>query len=98
MATPLSRKRATVPTGFVPVADSVARVVEREEKMKRYEVAGRKVMFYIENMFAGERISFSFDVQAMYPVKAKGVTSTVYSYYKPEIKGETLSAGIVVTE
>jgi CD109 antigen len=88
----------SVPTGFMPVTDSVVRVVEREEKIKRYEVAGRKVIFYIENMFAGERISFDFDVQAMYPVKAKGVSSRVYSYYKPEINGETLSEGIVVTE
>jgi len=88
----------SVPTGFVPVTDSVMRVVEREKKIKRYEIAGRKVIFYIENMFAGERIAFSFDVQAMYPVKAKGVSSKVYSYYKPEINGETLSKGIVVSE
>lgn len=85
----------SIPTGFVPVVDSVAGVVEREKTIKRYEVAGRKVIFYIENMFAGERISFSFDVQAMCPVRAKGVTSRVYSYYKPEISGETLGEGVV---
>ncbi|MCL0065991.1 MG2 domain-containing protein, partial [Dehalococcoidia bacterium] len=64
----------SIPTGFAPVVDSVAGVVERQETIKRYEVAGRKVIFYIENMLAGERISFSFDVQVMYPVRAKGVT------------------------
>jgi CD109 antigen len=88
----------SIPTGFVPVTDTVAAVVDGEKNMKRYEVAGRKVIFYIENMFKGDRVSFSFDVQAMYPVKAKGTSSNVFSYYKPEINGESLSDGIVVTE
>jgi len=46
----------------------------------------------------GDEISFSFDVKALYPVKAKGVASQAYSYYNPDIKAETLSAGIVVTD
>ena len=88
----------SIPTGFVPLTDTITTVVENDKNMKRYEIAGRKVIFYIENLFPGDEISFSFDVQAQYPVKAKGTTSEVYSYYKPEIKGESLSEGIVVTE
>ena len=86
----------SVPTGFTAVTESIIEVVAKEVKIKRYEVAGRKVIFYIENMFPGDKISFRFDVRAMYPVKAKGVSSQVYSYYKPEIKGETLSSDITV--
>lgn len=55
-------------------------------------------MFYIENMLSSDRISFSFDIKAMYPVKAKGVRSQTYSYYKPKIRGETMGQGIVVSE
>lgn len=88
----------SVPTGFVPLTDTIAAVVEKDKNMKRYEIAGRKVIFYIENLFPGDEVSFSFDVQAQYPVKAKGTTSEVYSYYKPEINGESLSEGIIVTE
>ncbi|MFC1946524.1 alpha-2-macroglobulin family protein [Chloroflexota bacterium] len=87
----------SVPTGFVPVTDSIVEVVEDDENIKRYEVAGRKVIFYIENMMPGDRIAFSFYVMAQYPVKAKAVTSEVYSYYKPEIRGETLGQDMVVT-
>lgn len=87
----------SVPTGFAPVTESVANVVEKEEKIKRYEVAGRKVIFYIENMVQGDRLIFSFSVQAMYPVKAKGVSSQTYSYYQPNIRGETLSGGITAS-
>jgi CD109 antigen len=87
----------SVPTGFEAVTESIAEVVEREASIKRYDVAGRKVIFYVENMSAGDSISFSFQVRARYPVKAKGVSSRAYSYYQPEIKGETLSENITVS-
>jgi len=87
----------SVPTGFTAVTDTIAAAVEKEPKLKRYEIAGRKVIFYIENMFAGDRIAFSFQVKAAYPVKAKGVSSEVYSYYKPDIRGETLGTQVTVT-
>ncbi|TET74586.1 MAG: hypothetical protein E3J42_04905 [Dehalococcoidia bacterium] len=51
-----------------------------------------------ENMLPGDVVSFSFDVKAMYPVKTKGVSSQAYSYYKPEIRGETLGQAMVVWE
>jgi hypothetical protein len=35
-------------------------------------------------------------VKALYPVKAKGVVSQAYSYYKPEIRGETLGKEVTV--
>lgn len=86
-----------MPTGFEAVTDTTAQVVEDEVKIKRYEIAGRKVIFYIENMFPGDSISFSFQAKALYPVKAKGVSSQAYSYYQPEIRGETLGEEITVS-
>jgi CD109 antigen len=85
-----------VPTGFAPVVSSIEEVVAAEGGLKRYDVAGRKVIFYIENMLPGERIAFNFDIKAVYPVRAKGVSSQAYSYYKPEIRGETLSQEMVI--
>jgi len=75
---------------------SIIAITERLDNFKRYDIAGRKVIFYVENMKPGENISFNFQVKASYPVKAKGVTSTAYSYYKPDIKGEVLSTAITV--
>ena len=85
-----------VPTGFEAVKESIAAFVENNARIKRYDIAGRKVIFYVENMKPGETLSFSFQVKALYPVKAKGVTSTAYSYYKPDIRGEVLSAPLTV--
>jgi CD109 antigen len=86
----------SVPTGFEPVTDSIMTVTNELDNIKRYDIAGRKVIFYVENMKPGEKISFDFQVKALYPVKAKGVTSTAYSYYKPDIKGEALSTPVTV--
>ena len=88
----------SVPTGFAPVVESIEDVVDGEKNIKRYEVAGRKAIFYIENMLPGDAVAFSFDVKAMYPVKAKGVVSEAYSYYKPVIRAETLGQDMVVIE
>jgi CD109 antigen len=86
----------SIPTGFTAVTESVEAVVAKEPKMKRYDIAGRKVIFYIENLLPGDTIDFSFQARAMYPVRAKGVSSKAYAYYQPDISGETLSSGIVV--
>jgi len=86
----------SVPTGFTPVTDSIVAVTKKMPNIKRYDVAGRKVIFYVEDMKPGQQIAFDFQVRAQYPVKAKGVTSTAYSYYRQDIKGETLSAAVTV--
>ncbi len=88
----------SVPTGFSPVTESIDAAIAGNGNIKRYDIAGRKVIFYIEDMQPGDKVSFSFDVRALYPVTAKGVSSQAYSYYNPDIKAETLSEGIVVTE
>jgi CD109 antigen len=85
-----------VPTGFAPVRESLDELMDSRANLKRYEVAGRKVIFYIEDMRPNQTIAFEFQARALYPVRAKEVTSQAYSYYKPEWKGETLGGAITV--
>ena len=84
----------SVPTGFAAVEDSLG-LLERPN-IKRYETAGRKVIVYIEDMDPGDIVSFSFQAVALYPVNGKGAASTVYSYYTPDWRGETVSAALNV--
>lgn len=86
-----------LPTGFVPDSDSLATLAKQQPKIKRYDVAGRKVIIYIDDMNPGDSLTFDFQAIAQYPVKAQAVTSQVYSYYQPAWKGEHLGGAITVT-
>ncbi len=85
----------SVPTGFAAVDESLAKLLE-QPGVKRYDVAGRKVIVYIEDMDPGDKVSFSFQARALYPVKAKGTVSSAYSYYTPDWRGETLGQAVTV--
>jgi CD109 antigen len=86
----------SIPTGFTAVTETLEEIIEEREKIKRYDIAGRKVIFFIENMLPYEKLSFNFKVKALYPVKAKGTASQAYSYYNPKMKGETLGKEMTV--
>jgi CD109 antigen len=86
-----------VPTGFEAVKESIEKAVNSNKKFKRFDISGRKVIFYIENMLPGDRLNFEFRVKALYPVKARGAASQAYSYYRPEIAAEALGKDITIT-
>ena len=86
----------SIPTGFGPVMESIQRMAESEPRIKRHDVAGRKAIIYIEDMEPGETLSLEFQARALFPVRAEPVTSSVYSYYRPEWKGETLGGAMNV--
>ena len=81
-----------IPTGFAPVAETVTALVESRPNIKRHETAGRKVIFYIEDMTPSETVRLQFDAVALHPVRAQPAASAVYSYYTPAWRAETLSA------
>ena len=86
----------SIPTGFAPVTETVHALVEEHPKLKRYEVAGRKVVLYIEDMRPDESISLKFKAVALHPVQAQPVTSQVYSYYSPHWRAQTLGQSVAV--
>jgi CD109 antigen len=85
----------SVPTGFAAVEDSLQALLD-DPNVKRYDVAGRKVIIYIEDMAPGDEVSFTFQAVALYPVRAKGAASSVYAYYTPDWRGETVSEALTV--
>ena len=85
-----------VPTGFMPVTESLEAVVEENAKVKRYDLAGRKVILYIENMAPNDSVSVSFTARALHPIRAQPVTSQVYSYYKLHWTAESLGERVTV--
>ena len=84
-----------VPTGFAPVVSTLD-VLEADGLISRYEIAGRKIILYVDDLPRGEELLFDLQVQAQFPVKAIIPDSSAYSYYNPEIKAESRGQEIVV--
>lgn len=86
-----------VPTGFAAVRSTLDALVEAGIA-SRIETAGRKVIVYIESLAAGTPVRFSFQVRALYPVRAAGTVSRVYEYYDPEVEAFDGVGAIVIHE
>jgi len=86
----------SVPTGFATISETLDQVLASEPLVKRYEIAGRKVIFYLEGLKAGGSVDFNFQVKALYPVRSQPTVSSVYSYYNQSLRGETMTEGVVV--
>jgi len=86
-----------IPSGFVPVTETLEDL-KSKGIIKRYEIAGRKVIFYIDEIKKGEEIQFKFKILAKFPVKASIPSSKIYSYYKPEITDETYTLDRIVVK
>ncbi len=84
-----------VPTGFVPVVSTLDEL-KTNGLISRYEIAGRKIILYVDDLPRGEELLFDLQVQAQFPVKAIIPDSSAYSYYNPEIKAESRGREIVV--
>lgn len=86
-----------VPTGFDLVQESLDRLLT-SETASRVEQAERKVIFYLEDLTAGESLNFTFEVIARWPVRAVIPDSKAYLYYKPEVRAEAMGSEITVNE
>ena len=84
-----------VPTGFATVPESLEALVE-DRTVTRFEVAGRKVIFYLDGLRQGEQRTFSFQVKARFPVRAVVPDSQAYSYYEPQVRAEAAGQEITV--
>jgi CD109 antigen len=84
-----------VPTGFSTVTESLDVLME-ERLVTRYEVAGRKVIFYLDGLERGEQRTLRFQVKARFPVRATIPDSKAYSYYQPDVRAEASGTEITV--
>ena len=84
-----------VPTGFAVVQSTLDDLIE-SKVVSRIEVAGRKVIFYVDELSGGQQRTFTFQVKARFPVKAVIPDSKAYLYYEPEIMAEDQGRAITV--
>ena len=85
-----------VPTGFGVVRSTVDSLVG--EVVERVEIAGRKVIFYIDGLSQNEPLEFQFQVRSLYPVEAEGPISRAYEYYDAVVEAFHRQSNVFVLE
>jgi uncharacterized protein YfaS (alpha-2-macroglobulin family) len=87
-----------VPPGFNVLTEDLDELIKQSASLKthikRYEMAGRSVILYLENMTG--TIRFNYRMKARLAVKALTPASTVYDYYNPEVRSVQQPAQVVV--
>lgn len=84
-------------SGYIPVKDDLKKIVsESPGVIKRYEVDGSKVIFYVEEFVADQKVCLRMRVTRVVEVEgAKPGSATVYDYYKPEFSVSKVSASVL---
>ena len=84
-----------VPPGFSVETADLDRLVE-EKVIQRYDLTGRQIILYIEEMQPDIPIDVEYRLRARFPIKAKAPASTVYDYYNPAATGVVAPVEFVV--
>jgi hypothetical protein len=71
-----------VPPGFNVMAEDLGQLVETGV-IARYELTGRQIIIYLEDFSYEAPLSFSYRLQARFPMRAQTPPSSAYDYYNP---------------
>jgi len=72
-----------VPPGFTPLTEDLSLLVERGF-IARYELTGRQVIIYLEDLSSEAPLTFNYRLRARFPMRAQTPPSSAYDYYNPE--------------
>ena len=84
-----------VPPGFSVETGDLERLVAGK-RIQRFEVTGRQIILYIENMQPKTLLEFTYRLRAKFPIKAQVPPSVAYDYYNPDAQRTVAPVGFVV--
>jgi len=71
-----------VPPGFTVLTEDLSRLVE-QGTIARYELTGRQIIIYLEDLASESPLAFSYRLRARFPMRAQTPPSSAYDYYNP---------------
>lgn len=74
-----------VPPGFQVERADLEKLVESKQ-ISRYDVAGRQIILYFEEIAGNATLNFQYGLRAKFPLKAQTPASRVYAYYNTEME------------
>ncbi len=72
-----------IPPGFSVLAEDLTALVEKG-LIARYDLTGRQIIIYIENLSSEQTVAFTYRLRARFPMRVKTQPGAAYDYYNPE--------------
>jgi hypothetical protein len=86
-----------LPPGFQLETGTLAS--QKEEKViSEFEVTGKQLLLYLDSLVVGEPRVITYELTALYPLKAQTGGSQAYAYYNAEVKDEAEPTEFEVTD
>jgi hypothetical protein len=85
-----------IPPGFDLVTEDLAGLVESQPRITRFEIRGRQLSIYLDELANGSPVSFSYRMKAKYPINCSTPESTVWAYYNPEMRAVSKPVSVAV--
>lgn len=85
-----------VPPGFTVQTEDLDRLVEFQV-ISRYELTGRQIIIYIENLTQESPLQFEYRLRARFPMRAQTPPTSAYDYYNPTNGTVQAPLGMVVS-
>jgi hypothetical protein len=86
-----------VPPGFSPATEDLE-ALKAAKSIERYQLTGRQIILYLDGIAAHQTLTFTYKLEAKYPVKVQGAEARVYEYYNPQNETRIQQDSLVVSE
>jgi uncharacterized protein YfaS (alpha-2-macroglobulin family) len=80
-----------IPPGFIVITAGLESL-KKQGTIEKFTMTGRQITLYIQSLEPGQKLLFTYQLKAKFPVKAKTPKSRVYRYYNPEVASEVTPA------
>ena len=84
-----------IPPGFTVITDGLKDLKE-QGLIEKFTLTGRQITLYIQKLEPDQKLSFTYQLKAKFPIKAKTPKSRVYRYYNPDVASEVSPATLEV--
>ena len=86
-----------IPPGFSPVTEDLEALKARGD-IQKYQLTGRQIILYLDGIAAHQTLTFTYRLEAQYPVKVQGAEARVYEYYNPQDETRIQQEPLMVSE
>jgi uncharacterized protein YfaS (alpha-2-macroglobulin family) len=78
-----------IPPGFEVLTEDlnalISQSAEEETRVERYELTGRQIILYLNNLRSDAPLRLRYRLRAKFPLRAKTASYHAYDYYNPDI-------------